>query len=65
MPLNKDPGGGGTEANGSRSAVYCSFCYQEGAFTQPGFDAAQMQAFCIEKLRERGMPKVMAWVFIL
>lgn len=63
MPMTKDPGGGGTETDGSKSAKYCSLCYQDGAFTQPDFTVEQMQAFCIEKLREKGMPKVMGWLF--
>ena len=35
MPLSADPKGGGTEADGSKNADYCSFCYQNGAFTDP------------------------------
>lgn len=26
----------GTEKDGSRSSVYCIYCYQEGSFTEPG-----------------------------
>lgn len=63
MPLNKDPGGGGTEPDGSLSDTFCSFCYQDGVFTQPDFTVQEMQSFCIEQLRKKGMPKVMAWVF--
>ena len=36
MPLAKDPDGGGTEADGSRSRTYCSLCYRDGAFVHPG-----------------------------
>jgi Putative zinc ribbon domain len=36
MPLSADPKGGGTEANGDVSTRYCSFCYQNGAFTDQG-----------------------------
>jgi hypothetical protein len=63
MPMAKDPGGGGTETDGSKSETYCSFCYEDGAFLQPDFNVKEMQDFCIEKLRESGMPKVMAWLF--
>ena len=59
MPMNKDPGGGGTEADGSRSTKYCSLCYDDGAFRQPDFDVAQMQAFCIDALQKKGMPRFM------
>ncbi|MCP5075386.1 MAG: hypothetical protein GY947_19105 [Rhodobacteraceae bacterium] len=63
MPMKKDPGGGGTEADGTHSAKYCSLCYQDGAFVQPDFDAAEMQAFCVEQLQKKGMPRFMAWMF--
>jgi Putative zinc ribbon domain len=63
MPLAKDPGGGGTEANGAESALYCSLCYRDGAFLQADFNAAQMQAFCVEQLSKKGMPRLMAWLF--
>mgnify|MGYP000642761481 CR=1 FL=1 len=62
MPHSKDPGGGGTNADGTRNANYCSYCYQDGAFTQPDFDVAQMQAFCIEMMQKQGMWKPMAWL---
>ena len=35
MPHAKDPGGGGSEADGTKSTTYCSLCYKDGAFTQP------------------------------
>lgn len=63
MPMSKDPGGGGTEADGTKSAKYCSLCYVDGAFTQPGLTAGQMQEFCINVLHERGMPRFMGWIF--
>ncbi|MFT7516326.1 MAG: hypothetical protein ACI84O_000099 [Myxococcota bacterium] len=63
MPLKKDLKGGGTHADGSISLDYCSFCYVEGAFTQPEFSAKDMQDFCIVKLQEFGIPKPLAWVF--
>ena len=27
MPLKSDPGGGGTNADGTHSDEYCSYCY--------------------------------------
>ena len=35
MPLGADPLGGGTEADGSKSQEYCSYCYRDGRFTDP------------------------------
>ena len=36
MPLDKDPNGGGTNLDGSKSGKYCSFCFQNGKFTDEG-----------------------------
>lgn len=63
MPMNKDPGQGGIEADGSKSETYCSLCYQNGAFTQELSSAEEMQEFCVKVLSEKGMPKFMAWIF--
>jgi hypothetical protein len=63
MPLKRDPQNGGTHADGSRSIMYCSYCYQDGAFTQPDFTAQQMKAFCTEKMIEMKMPKFVAKFF--
>lgn len=63
MPMNRDPGGGGTEADGSKTDKYCSLCYQDGAFTNPEVTTAkQMQDFCIVHMKQHGMPGLMAWV---
>jgi hypothetical protein len=32
MPMNKDPNGGGTNADGSKNNKYCSYCFQNGEF---------------------------------
>ena len=62
MPLARDAAKGGTEADGSRSAKYCSFCYRDGAFVHPDFTLAEMQDHCIVELKKKGMPGIMAWV---
>ena len=36
MPLDKDPNKGGTNSDGSKSDKYCSFCFQNGKFTDEG-----------------------------
>ena len=33
MPIDKDPNKGGTNSDGSKSEKYCSFCFQNGKFT--------------------------------
>ena len=36
MPLDNDPKKGGTNLDGSISDKYCSFCFQNGKFTDEG-----------------------------
>jgi putative zinc ribbon protein len=56
MPLKRDEQGGGTNADGSKSTVYCSHCYQRGQFVLTDITAAQMQERVRQKLREHGIP---------
>lgn len=63
MPLKKDPSGGGTEADGSLSLDYCSYCYSGGRFTQPDWTVGRMQDFVKGKMKEMGMPGILAWFF--
>lgn len=64
MPLKSDPQKGGTEKDGTKSVKYCSYCYQEGKFSSPEIDTAKkMQQFCMGIMKEKGMPKFMAWIF--
>jgi hypothetical protein len=63
MPLNKDPQGGGTNADGSKSALYCSNCYRDGKFMQPDMTAAEMQEFVKNKMKEMGFPGFLAGLF--
>jgi hypothetical protein len=60
MPLSKDPLGGGTNADGTRTTEYCSRCYHKGAFTQPDITAEQMQALVEGKLRTMHFPGFLA-----
>lgn len=63
MPLKKDEKGGGTNADGTTSTMYCSYCYENGAFTQPNFTAKDMQKFAKGKLKEMGFPGFVAGFF--
>ena len=63
MPLVKDPENGGTNADGSKSTKYCSYCYKDGKFFNPDFTARQMQDFCVVKMKEQGMSGWKAWLF--
>ncbi len=63
MPMNRDEAGGGTRADGSRSTMYCSHCYQNGAFVLPDITPEQMQARVRTKLIEVGIPRFLAGFF--
>jgi len=63
MPLKRDEKGGGTNADGSKSRVYCSHCYVDGRFTVSGITAAEMQERVKGKLREMGFPSIVSWIF--
>lgn len=63
MPLTRDKQGGGTNADGSRSAMYCSHCYTAGRFTMPDVSVEQMQQRVRDKLRELGFPGFLAGFF--
>ena len=60
MPFSKDPGKGGANADGTKSLMYCSYCYQQGSFTRPDFTANEMKAFCKQKMKEMGFPGFVA-----
>lgn len=64
MPMKKDPGMGGTNADSTKSKMYCSYCYQNGVFTMNG-TAKEMQEFCKAKLKEMKFPGFLAWLFTL
>jgi len=63
MPLSKDPQGGGLNADGSKSTVYCSYCYQNGKFTQPDITVDEMKDLVKGKLMEMGFPGFLAGLF--
>jgi hypothetical protein len=60
MPLSKDEKGGGTNADGSVSAEYCSRCYQNGAFVDPTITFDAMVAKVKGKMKEMHFPGFMA-----
>ena len=63
MPLRRDEKGGGTNADGSKSAMYCSHCYEGGKFKLPDISAAEMQLRVKGKLQEMGFPAFATWLF--
>jgi hypothetical protein len=48
--------GGGTEANGSTSTMYCSHCYQQGRITLPDITVHQMIDLVKGTMKEMYIP---------
>ena len=63
MPMRRDEKGGGTNADGSKSPMYCSHCYEGGQFKLPNISADEMQQRVKGKLKESGIPSLAAWIF--
>jgi hypothetical protein len=65
MPLKKDTKGGGSEKDGTISNMYCSSCYENGAFKKPDMTAAQMQTLVDNVLKtEMKFPKIFRWLAV-
>ena len=64
MPLSKDAGGGGTNADGSKNPEYCSNCYQKGAFVEPNITLEQMQEKVMGRMKEMHFPKFVGRYFV-
>jgi hypothetical protein len=63
MPMQMDPGNGGTEADGTKNTKYCSYCYVDGAFADNFTTAKEMVAFAKAKLKEQGYGWFKRWFY--
>ncbi len=63
MPLKKDKNKGGTNADGTKSMLYCSLCFREGKFINSEMTVDQMQSLVKGKLKEFGFPGFLASLF--
>lgn len=61
--MKQDPKNGGTEKDGSKSPKYCSYCYENGAFTDGLSDVKEYQEACRKMMIEHGHNKILAWLF--
>jgi len=52
MPLSKDFGNLGTNADGSPTEEYCAFCFKNGAFTNPNQTLAEMIQSSIDNMTQ-------------
>ena len=65
MPLDKDPGGGGTEADGSKSKKYCSYCYKDGKLFNPDMSMEDMKKLVKEKMKEQNAGWFVTWMAMI
>ncbi len=63
MPLKRDEKGGGTNADGSKSSMYCSYCFDKGEFIYKGNNVHDFQEYCKQKMMEGGHSKFFSWLF--
>ena len=62
MPLQTTRDCRGSEADGTRSGLWCSLCYQNGEFVDPDCTVEQMQALVDRVLQEKGSNRVFRWM---
>jgi hypothetical protein len=60
MPLKRDPNHGGTNADGTRSKMYCSYCFKDGKYIEADMRVDEMQAFVKNKMKNMGFPGFLA-----
>ena len=63
MPMDQDPHNGGTNADGSKAAKYCSYCYEAGSFHDNFTRADEMVKLVKGKLKEMGYGPVKRWFY--
>jgi hypothetical protein len=63
MPLKRDEKGGGTNADGSKSTMYCSYCFENGEFIYKGTNVNDFQEYCKQKMIEGGHSRFISWLF--
>lgn len=47
----------GTEKDGSKNSDYCRYCYQNGAFTNPGLTLEEMKEHMMKKMENVNLPE--------
>ena len=52
MPIEKDPENGGTNADGSKTQKFCSYCFNAGAFRDNFTSSAEMVTLVKGKLKD-------------
>ena len=63
MPMKKDPKNGGTNSDGTKNLMYCSYCYEKRNYTQPDITVDEMKTLAKDKMKEMGFPGFLAGFF--
>jgi len=63
MPMDQDPGKGGTNTDGTVSTIYCSYCFQNGKFNDSFTKPSEMVSFVKGKLKEMGYGPLKRWFY--
>jgi hypothetical protein len=53
----------GTNAGGTSNAGYCTYCFQNGGFTDNCTDVKEFQEHCRKVMIEHGWSRFFAWLF--
>jgi hypothetical protein len=65
MTLKMDSKGGGSEKDGTLSKMYCSSCYQDGAFKRPDITVKERQKLVDEILKkEMKFSEIFRWLAV-
>ena len=46
----------GTEKDGSKSDIYCKYCYKDGAFTDPDMTLEKMMEIANTEMKKQNLP---------
>jgi hypothetical protein len=63
MPMDQDPEKGGTNTDCTKTAIYCSYCYQSGSFKDNFKKPGEMVTFVKGKLKEMGYGPLKRWFY--
>jgi hypothetical protein len=63
MPMEQDAQEGGTNADGSKTQKYCSYCFNNGAFNDNFTKPGEMVSFVKGKLKEMGYGPIKRWFY--
>ena len=65
MPIEMDPEKGGTNSDGSKTVMYCSYCFESGTFKGSVTSADEMVALVKGKLKEMGVGPIKRWFYTM